>query len=293
MPLYFPGFPGGLNTQVQFNDGGRFGGDAGLTFAKATDYLSVEGFLNVGPDQTLYDSIKFYLNDAQTDLTTQDLFASFIFVELNPAVNATKLYRGQFIEIDLIGSHNHGVASTFSSHIKFTGSGSADSPTGYYTQISNLGLGTIGNAYSVYIDTPENSGGGVFTNYFAFYSSEILVGTNPYYLWFDSDGVFRIREDNTFNSVGQAIAALYNPQFAKYVAGAVNFERGILAQWNSNVLEIGAEAGGTGTLRAVKIIGASLQATSYKSNDGSTGATGSANATNTLTIKNGLVTNIA
>lgn len=36
-----------------------------------------------------------------------------------------------------------------------------------------------------------------------------------------------------------------------------------------------------------------VQASTYKSSDGSTGATGSANAANTLTIKNGLVTNIA
>jgi len=35
------GTPGGSNTQVQFNDGGSFGGDAGLTYDKATDELDV------------------------------------------------------------------------------------------------------------------------------------------------------------------------------------------------------------------------------------------------------------
>lgn len=34
------GTPGGSNTQVQFNDSGSFGGDAGLTFIKATGLLS-------------------------------------------------------------------------------------------------------------------------------------------------------------------------------------------------------------------------------------------------------------
>lgn len=34
------GTPGGLDTQVQFNDGGNFGGDAGLTYNKTTDTLS-------------------------------------------------------------------------------------------------------------------------------------------------------------------------------------------------------------------------------------------------------------
>jgi len=37
------GTPGGSNTQVQFNDGGSFGGDAGITFNKTTDTLSVAG----------------------------------------------------------------------------------------------------------------------------------------------------------------------------------------------------------------------------------------------------------
>jgi hypothetical protein len=34
------GAPGGSNTQVQFNDSGAFGGDAGLTYNKATDTLT-------------------------------------------------------------------------------------------------------------------------------------------------------------------------------------------------------------------------------------------------------------
>ncbi len=41
------GNPGGSDTQVQFNDGGSFGGDAGLTYNKTTDVLSVTGGVNV------------------------------------------------------------------------------------------------------------------------------------------------------------------------------------------------------------------------------------------------------
>lgn len=41
--------PGGLDTYVQFNDGGTtFGGDAGLTYNKTTDVLSVGGAVNLG-----------------------------------------------------------------------------------------------------------------------------------------------------------------------------------------------------------------------------------------------------
>lgn len=41
------GTPGGSDTQVQFNDGGNFGGDAGLTYVKATDALSVAGSVTI------------------------------------------------------------------------------------------------------------------------------------------------------------------------------------------------------------------------------------------------------
>jgi hypothetical protein len=42
------GSPGGSDTQVQFNDGGTFGGDAGLVFNKTTNVLTVAGGVSVG-----------------------------------------------------------------------------------------------------------------------------------------------------------------------------------------------------------------------------------------------------
>jgi len=93
-----------------------------------------------------------------------------------------------------------------------------------------------------------------------FYQEDLRTGragtiTNPYYSWFDARGVGRCRDDNTFNSVGQVICAVYNPQFTKYVAGAANYERIIYGQWSSNVAQIGVEKGGTGTLRDLQLIG--------------------------------------
>lgn len=41
------GTPGGADTQVQFNDGGAFGGDAGFTYNKTTDALTLAGLLNL------------------------------------------------------------------------------------------------------------------------------------------------------------------------------------------------------------------------------------------------------
>jgi hypothetical protein len=50
-----PGIPGGSNTEVQFNDGGNFGGDAGLSYDKVADYLTVAGSWRLGPVDLLGD----------------------------------------------------------------------------------------------------------------------------------------------------------------------------------------------------------------------------------------------
>lgn len=45
------GVPGGLNTQVQFNDSGSFGGDAELTYDKTTNLLTVGGAVHTSTIQ--------------------------------------------------------------------------------------------------------------------------------------------------------------------------------------------------------------------------------------------------
>lgn len=135
--------------------------------------------------------------------------------------------------------------------------GTAGSIYGGYFATTQTGLATT-NAYGVYVDTPI---GTTATNNFALWAgAQAGSGTNSYSFWSDEQGVYRIRSDNTFDSVYQAIPALYNPQFTKYTPGAVNYERCIPGgQWNGNVCQVGTEAGGTGTLRRVQFIGQSVQ----------------------------------
>jgi hypothetical protein len=76
------GSPGGSDTQVQFNDGDSFGGDAGLTYNKTTDLLTGvnitatgnvslgdSNYLNIGagPDLSVYhDGSNSYIDDVGT-----------------------------------------------------------------------------------------------------------------------------------------------------------------------------------------------------------------------------------
>lgn len=60
------GTPAGSDTQVQFNDGGAFGGDAGLTYNKTTDRLSAG---NVAVTDDPYDATGW---NANADVPTKN-----------------------------------------------------------------------------------------------------------------------------------------------------------------------------------------------------------------------------
>lgn len=138
---------------------------------------------------------------------------------------------------------------------------------GFYAFPQSDGVGGTGDHYDFYAGFPVLTNGAMPVNQYQFYSPSIngQFSGNGYYFWANSRGVFRIKEDNTFNSVGQAIPTLYNPLFAQYTPGATDYER-IVQQWNTDVAEIGAEKGGTGTLRALRLLGASYQLASLTSN---------------------------
>lgn len=63
------GTPGGANAQVQFNDGGSFGGDPGLTFNKTTNDLTVTGnVISTGGNVTANWVIGDYISGNATPL---------------------------------------------------------------------------------------------------------------------------------------------------------------------------------------------------------------------------------
>ena len=139
-------------------------------------------------------------------------------------------------------------------------SGAVSTLTQIYVGSSVTGGSAVATHHGIYVDSPFTVSGGTIGVNYAFYAATQADAqtTHSYGLWIDDQGVYRIKSDNTFNSVYQAIPALYNPQFTKYTPGAANYERIVMGQFNSNVAEIGTEAGGTGTLRNLKLIGAGI-----------------------------------
>lgn len=262
------GTPSAPDTSIQFNDSGAFAGSADFTWSGSQ--------LAVFPDDSSLDA---YI---QQYWVTPRLFLSSLGRGTGIGVEAQRTtttvapgVADNPIKVRGIGSVTLGsgetvgvdTASFLAQALRSTDGGlntvdnQVVSVSAYTGMLSGAGNG--GKLYSFWAGAPDlnsNVPAVVYSFYSRSLEGAVSFGAPSYYAWFDSTGVFRIREDMTFNSVGQAIASLYNPQFTKYTPGAANFERIILGQWNSNVAEIGTEvgAGGGNVLRKLRLIGAGL-----------------------------------
>jgi hypothetical protein len=66
------GTPGGSTTQVQFNDGGAFGGDADLTWNKTTNVLGVTGDVNLSDGGTYTTTLQTITPTANRTISLPD-----------------------------------------------------------------------------------------------------------------------------------------------------------------------------------------------------------------------------
>mgnify|MGYP000465827741 CR=1 FL=1 len=64
--------PGGADTQVQFNDGGALGGDAGLSYNKTTDKLTVGGDIDLGTVATFSTTLQTVTPTANRTVSIPD-----------------------------------------------------------------------------------------------------------------------------------------------------------------------------------------------------------------------------
>ena len=231
-------------------------------------------------------------------------------------------FEGFAFTLNLKGTQNNAYQLGIYGRSRNQSSGTITDNYGGYFHADNSAGGAITNNYGIFADTGPSGGAGVTTNNYGVYSSlrggsstvtnaYQFYGDNivseaacPYFLWYNGTGtdagVYRI------NHLG--VPAQYNPVQADYTPCAANFER-FTSYWGdtgrigtNNILYVGAEAGGTGTLRVLTLIGASatfettpgtkaavsaltFQPTSnYISVDGTTGFTGTA----CTSFKNGL-----
>lgn len=288
-------FPAGSTTEMQYRlDATHFG-------ASAQTYNATDQSFSTSSSSTS-QNVKFYRYVATGDpamANTGILTAGYFEMDSNNALAANQVV-GLHAEADALSTGNLGELGGFQSYAFNSSSGTITNEYGSYLFVEDSSAATVTNLYGEWIAFLGADGGGNITNLAGVWIDSPMIGmgstvaslygfhmaaptvdgtltnsyglwladfsgsaTNPYYSWFDSRGVRRVKEDSTFNSVGQAIEALYNPQFTKYTPGATDYERVVLGQWSSDVAQIGNEAGGTGTLRQVQEIGNGWIATPY------------------------------
>lgn len=145
--------PGGSNTYVQFNDSGAFGGDAGLTYIKASDILNV-GSIGVGttatPSSTLHVIGSFQVSATST---FNQLTASTV-----PYINASKILTSSAVSPTELG-YLSGVTSAIQTQLDgkqatlTTGNLTANSPLSF-----NNTRQVIGGAAAVSIQNAAADG---------------------------------------------------------------------------------------------------------------------------------------
>lgn len=228
---------GGSNTQVQFNDSGAFGGDAGLVFDKTTGKLTVGKQLAISSGAVTTSSP--VLDLAQTWNAGA---VTFTGVKIN--VTDTASAAGSLLmDLQVGGSSKFNVAKdgTVKASVGYLiGTGAADAKL-----ISNGGfpyfLTSIGNVTQhMAAGGWRAAGDGTFG--FSSNATSVLAAADV--------SLFRDAAGTLAQRVGTAAQTfrIYNTTDA----GLTNYERGKIA-WESSVLRIGTEKGGTGSARALEL----------------------------------------
>ena len=268
--------PGGADTQVQFNDGGALGGDAGLTYDKTTDKLTVGGDIDLDdggtfsttlqtvtptanrtvsiPDATgtiglvngPTGSIQFNqagalngTSDFSTSLVWNSATTTFTGLKLNVTDTASAA-GSKLLDLQVNGSRRAAIDSTGVITCTSVGIGANNPITGGSNNILSFPNS------SVAIDSSGSVGGfSVNGNGFIGFASAAPGGTSSIDATFRRDAANILAQRNGTNAQAYRLYNTYTD--------ASNYERGKV-EWSSNLFRIGTEAGGSGgTLRAMEL----------------------------------------
>lgn len=241
------GTPGGADTQVQFNDGGSFGGDSGLTFNKTTNALSVGG-------ATVTINAPA-LNVTQTwNGTNTDTFYGMV-VNVSGTPNTTHKVASPIFAVQLNGknaAHFHVNSASDNSYVSLNLGGLNYTPGAAAATIEDNGSATAfaGGRSQLYLRAS--------TNIIMSSATSVRMTNSAVFGWSSSPEDFapntalvRDGADNTMamrNGVNAQTFNIYNT----YTDGS-NYERGAF-KWDTNVLRIGTEKAGTGTARSLALM---------------------------------------
>ena len=203
------GTPGGANTQVQFNDAGTFGGDAGFTYNKNTNTLTVE---NITAGNSPDDIVTIAGNMSVTgDVSVNDILS---VGNLSAAGNITGQYilgNGYYIT-GLVTDVANYVVQPIQSNITAVGTLSELDLVGNITSTANISISGDYTGSNVALSTNISASNGAFRNL-------VTVGSN---LTINNSAVLRVA--GSFNSAGSpniTLGTLSNIHITGGTAGQV------------------------------------------------------------------------
>ena len=92
--------PGGSDTQVQFNDGGSFGGDAGFTYNKTTN--SITGITHITSSGNISSSANVIANTGSFNRIIGTVANSIFTLDFTSGQLSTRLYAPYNLSIDSV-----------------------------------------------------------------------------------------------------------------------------------------------------------------------------------------------
>lgn len=212
------GVPGGANTQVQFNDAGVFGGDAGFTYNKLTNTLSSDTIISTVSNATtinattvnattfigdgsqltgiLPNNANYVVQPIQSNITQVGTLTA-LNVSGN-AVFSSNVTLGAVANVRITGGVNGYILTTDGTgNLSWQSAGSGGSPGGSNTQIqfnnsgnfSGSGAFTFNNVSNAVQMTGNLTTKNIIANNVTFYGNALMTGntTSTYYF---GDGSF-------------------------------------------------------------------------------------------------------
>ena len=222
------GTPGGSTTQLQFNDGGAFGGDSGLTFDKTAKTLNVTG-ATIAASDPIIDMAQTWNNAAvaftalKLNVTDTASAAGSLLMDLQVG-GVSKFKVDKAGDISISNGFATLTTGTFFLNSTFTAA---------FTTV------TGGGSFGALLNTGVQAGSAALLG---FSSGSNATAT--------ADVILRRDAANTLaqrNGVNAQAFNLYNTY-----TDASNYERGFM-RFVSNTLRIGTEKLGTGTARALEL----------------------------------------
>ena len=266
------GTPGGSDTQVQFNDGGAFGGDPGLTYDKTTDKLTVGGDLELENGGTFTTTLQTVTPTANRTVSIPDATGTIGLV--NGPTGSIQFNQAGALsgtsDFSTTLDWNNATTTFTGLKLNVTNTASASGSNLLDLQLNgvsefDLRANALLTSSFSYAATGAGTAVLLSPNGGATYSARLSTST---FLTTGTLGIsgsiFNSTPDVALNRDAANILAQRNGTNAQTYrlyntyTDASNYERGFF-QWNSNVLELGTEGAGTGSEKPVRITAATLK----------------------------------